>query len=70
MLMWINIFRNGHTAGSYVGSLRWACKMRDFSDDWDQPIVNQVVRGSKKLTLRLLGAKLDLRKVLSETMVE
>ena len=44
--------------------------MRDLSDDWDQPIVNQVVRGCKKLTLRLLGAKLDLRKVLSENMVE
>ena len=70
VLMWINIFRNGKMAGIYVGSLRWACEMRDLSDDWDQPIVNQVVRACKKLTLRLLGAKLDLRKVLSENMVE
>ena len=70
VLIRINMFRNGQTTGNYVGSLRWARKMREVNDDRDQPIVNQVVRGCKKLVLRLSGAKLDLRKVLSECMVE
>ena len=69
MLMFINIFRNGHSAMNYVGSVRWAGKMRELSESWDQPIIVQVLRGSKKLTLRLLGAKLDLRKVLGDETV-
>ena len=66
MLMFINIFRNGHSAMNYAGSVRWAGKMRELSESWDQPIIVQVLRGSKKLTLRLLGAKLDLRKALGD----
>lgn len=69
MLMFINIFHNGKSAVNYVGSVRWAGKMRELDESWDQPIVIQVLRGSKKMTLRLLGAKLDLRKVLTDDTV-
>ena len=51
------------------GSVRWAGKMRELSEGWDTPIITQVLKGSKKLTLKLLGARLDLRKVLSDEAV-
>ena len=69
MLMFINIFRNGHSAMNYVGSVRWAGKMRELCETWDQPIIAQILRGSKKLTLRLFGAKLDLWKVSTDEIV-
>ena len=55
----------GTTWAQCDGPERW-----ELNVEWDQPIIGQVLRGFKKLTLRLIGAKLDLRKVLAEILVE
>lgn len=69
MLAFLNIFLNMHTGASYVGTVRWAVKLRGLSREWDTEQIALAIKGGKKLTLRMLGAKLDLRKVLNSKLV-
>ena len=52
-----------------MGTVRWACRVKSVSMDWDTDKVAIAIRGGKKLTLRLMGATLDLKRILTSRIV-
>ena len=53
-----------------MGTIRWACKWKGLTREWDTEQIALSVCGGKKQTQRMLGGMLELRKVLTSELVK
>ena len=62
----IAVFRNGATAGNYVGFVKWTCVHLHLPVDWYTTAIAATLKGARKLNLQQRGGALSEKHLLSQ----
>ena len=66
---WTGLFRNYGTAINYVCILEWAYVYYGLSNEWYGQYQNNLMKGQKKWTMKMMAGQVDKQRLLTEPMI-